>query len=93
MIITIKFLDFNDNLYILFDQVGCSHQRAWQYFVESVRRPEAFLTNKCESIANESKECLDSIPAFMGYTADKRLRGKFYLTTNNAPPFGRNYIV
>jgi hypothetical protein len=70
--------------------VGCSHQRSWQYFVESIRRPRAFLANKCEPSGNRTKECNQTIKAYMGFGADRRLRGKFYLTTNGAPPFGRN---
>uniref|UniRef100_A0A0A1XE33 Pancreatic lipase-related protein 2 n=1 Tax=Zeugodacus cucurbitae TaxID=28588 RepID=A0A0A1XE33_ZEUCU len=70
--------------------VGCSHQRAWEYFVESINRPHAFLANKCEP-KNEFGRCKDgNSRAYMGIAADRRLRGKFYLDTNNAPPFGRN---
>lgn len=73
--------------------VGCSHVRAWQYFVESIRRPEAFLTDSCESTNNESNECVQSIPAYMGFSADRRLRGKFFVRTNNVSPFGRNFPI
>ncbi|CRK95612.1 CLUMA_CG009071, isoform A [Clunio marinus] len=73
--------------------VGCSHVRAWQYFVESIRRPMAFLSDRCEQTNNESKECLQSIEAYMGFKADRRLRGKFYLTTNAVAPFGRNFPI
>lgn len=78
---------------ICFFTVGCSHVRAWQYFVESIRRPEAFLAAKCEHTNNESKECLESVPAYMGFKADRRLRGKFFLETNSAPPFGKNFPI
>lgn len=73
--------------------VGCSHVRAWQYFVESIRRPEAFLAERCETINNESEECAENVEAYMGFKADRRLRGKFYLTTNSAPPFGRHFPI
>jgi len=29
----------------------------------------------------------------MGLAADKRLRGKFYLTTNGEEPYGKGYDV
>jgi len=73
--------------------VGCSHVRAWQYFAESVRRPTAFLADRCEHTNNESKECVQSIKAFMGLQSDHRLRGKYYLDTNPEPPFGRNFPI
>lgn len=31
-----------------FRLVGCSHQRAWEYFIESIRYPLAFEANRCE---------------------------------------------
>lgn len=73
--------------------VGCSHVRAWQYFVESIRRPQAFLSERCENTNNESFECLQSVPAYMGFAANRRLRGKFFLTTNGVSPFGRNFPI
>ncbi|GAB0093979.1 inactive pancreatic lipase-related protein 1 [Sergentomyia squamirostris] len=81
--------------------VGCSHQRAWQYFVESIRRPKAFLATKCEKSRHRVKEvkrqeyedCDGSITAYMGLMADQRLRGSFYLTTNEEPPYGRNFPI
>lgn len=76
-----------------FDLVGCSHIRAWQYFVESIRRPEAFLADRCEYTNNESKECLQSVEAYMGLKSSPRLRGKYYLTTNSVTPFGRNFPI
>uniref|UniRef100_A0A336LSY7 CSON003911 protein n=1 Tax=Culicoides sonorensis TaxID=179676 RepID=A0A336LSY7_CULSO len=74
--------------------VGCSHQRAWVYFVESVRRPKAFMAERCEAALElENKNCTSNMTAYMGMKADKRLRGKFYLTTNTETPFGRNIVT
>ncbi|KAG5667207.1 hypothetical protein PVAND_015198 [Polypedilum vanderplanki] len=73
--------------------VGCSHSRAWQYFVESIYRPTAFECDRCEQTNNESKECNETIKAFMGLNADKSLRGKFFVKTNSEPPYGINYQV
>lgn len=76
--------------------VGCSHQRAWEYFVESLRRPYTFLSDKCE-ISNVAKrrtgECEPTVKAYMGMSADTRLRGNFYLSTNSEKPFGRNIPI
>lgn len=76
--------------------IGCSHQRAWQYFVESLRRPQAFLVDRCEpKNTNEIQinECDETIPAYMGINANEKLRGKFYLRTNSDTPYGKNFPV
>lgn len=54
--------------------VGCSHQRSWQYFIESIRRPKAFYAKRCEPSkkTNKNKSCPQSIKAFMGLSADSR---------------------
>ncbi|KNC33420.1 hypothetical protein FF38_09862 [Lucilia cuprina] len=70
--------------------IGCSHQRAWEYFIESIRRPYAFPANRCEP-SKLFGTCRDGNgKAFMGMGADKRLRGKFFLDTNDEPPYGKN---
>ncbi|XP_002063646.3 phospholipase A1 VesT1.02 [Drosophila willistoni] len=71
--------------------IGCSHQRAWEYFVESVRQPRAFPVQRCEASQTVGICRMGgNRNAFMGMGADPRLRGKFYLDTNDAKPFGRN---
>lgn len=58
--------------------VGCSHQRAWEYFIESIQRPNAFLATHCEpKSAPPTKSphdinCDKNISAYMGYNADTR---------------------
>ncbi|XP_064536110.1 pancreatic lipase-related protein 2 [Drosophila montana] len=70
--------------------IGCSHQRAWEYFVESIGQPLAFPVERCEP-SPKLGICRDGNGrAYMGYGADPRLRGKFYLETNGAKPFGRH---
>lgn len=86
--------EWSQNFLLFFSPlVGCSHVRAWQYFVESIRRPMAFLCDRCDQTNNESKECMQSVPAYMGFKADRRLRGKYYLTTNSVSPYGRNFPI
>ncbi|XP_061398701.1 inactive pancreatic lipase-related protein 1, partial [Musca vetustissima] len=71
--------------------IGCSHQRAWEYFIESVHYPMAFPANRCEP-SKLFGTCRDggNGKAFMGMGADKRLRGKFFLDTKGESPFGRS---
>lgn len=74
--------------------LGCSHQRSWQYFIESLKRPKGFRSRRCErSEYFDEKDCCHAdVEAFMGIAANKRLRGKFYLETNEEPPYGQNYL-
>lgn len=66
-------------IYIYIFSVGCSHQRAWQYFTESIRRPIAFLATKCESTRKNNSTsiltsggCDKNLVAYMGMHADQR---------------------
>lgn len=59
--------------------VGCSHQRAWEYFIESIQRPKGFLASHCEPKSsvlptkNHTEiNCDKNISAYMGYNADTR---------------------
>lgn len=55
------------------NSVGCSHQRAWEYFIESIYRPQSFLTSYCEPFTkNSSINCDKNVAAYMGLHADKR---------------------
>lgn len=55
-----------------------SHQRAWEYFIESIQRPSAFLATHCEPKSlvptkNHTEiDCDKNISAYMGYNADTR---------------------
>uniref|UniRef100_A0A1A9WK45 Lipase domain-containing protein n=1 Tax=Glossina brevipalpis TaxID=37001 RepID=A0A1A9WK45_9MUSC len=73
--------------------VGCSHQRAWEYFIESIRYPLAFPASRCEPSKLFGICQLDgNSKAYMGMGADRRLRGKYFLDTNDEPPYGRNAL-
>ncbi|CAD7011803.1 unnamed protein product [Ceratitis capitata] len=53
--------------------IGCSHQRAWEYFVESINNPYAFPVDKCEP-TNEFGRCKEGNGgAFMGMAADRSI--------------------
>ncbi|EAT48716.1 AAEL000268-PA [Aedes aegypti] len=75
--------------------IGCSHARAWQYFAESLTRPRAFLCDRCEHNDDNvtDSNCTMTKEVYMGMDTDRALRGKFYLTTNPEPPFGRNLPI
>jgi hypothetical protein len=93
IIIIIIIIIINLTFFTFLFLVGCSHSRAWQYFVESITRATAFECDRCEQTNNESKECVSNVTAYMGLQADKRLRGKFFVKTNSEAPFGMSYQV
>lgn len=64
--------------------MGCSHQRAWEYFIESIKRPNTFLTSHCEPSTKNSTDisCDKNITAYMGLHADKRYKISFSTKTN-----------
>ncbi|XP_040168412.1 lipase member H [Anopheles arabiensis] len=83
--------------------IGCSHARAWQYFAESLTRPQGFLCERCEPTdapatgaasrsTRDTNNCTMTREVFMGMYTDRTLRGKFYLSTNPQPPFGKNLM-
>lgn len=81
--------------------ISCSHDRAWQYYAESVLNEKGFPTVKCASYDDfVSGKCRQSTSLtsngsgevqYMGYATNRRLKGKFYLATNNREPFATNF--
>lgn len=66
----------------------CSHRRAWLYYQESVKNPNAFIALKCHSYDHFVKgECSKNETTFMGFSSDTKVRGNFYLVTH-PNPFG-----
>ncbi|KAJ8721682.1 hypothetical protein PYW07_002457 [Mythimna separata] len=67
----------------------CSHDRSWQYFVESLASPTAFqaagASNVNEWIASGG---YSNQSIYMGPLTSTRATGNFYLRTNSAQPFG-----
>lgn len=60
--------------------VGCSHQRAWEYFIESIEGSRAFLATHCELSTQQrfkNISCDKNVKAYMGLHADKRYLIKF----------------
>ncbi|XP_015586898.1 pancreatic triacylglycerol lipase isoform X2 [Cephus cinctus] len=66
----------------------CSHSRAHQFMTESIGSTSGFKARACENWKKYKEGRCDYNPVvLMGEYASTSLRGKFYLTTNDAPPF------
>ncbi|XP_063985388.1 phospholipase A1 [Diachasmimorpha longicaudata] len=71
--------------------VVCSHNRAWEFYAESVQNPRGFPATKCTKWRPEIRMCTWIADAFMGLATHPGNRGIFYLKTNKKPPFARNF--
>ncbi|XP_075226062.1 pancreatic triacylglycerol lipase-like [Lycorma delicatula] len=69
------------------DVIGrCSHQRSYWLYAESILNERPFLATSCNSWSHyKHLDCDHEI--LMGEYVDRNARGKFYLRTNNIPPF------
>ncbi|KAF7279115.1 hypothetical protein GWI33_007628 [Rhynchophorus ferrugineus] len=69
---------------------GCAHNRAWEYFAESLGNNE-FVAQKCESYEGfEQRSCNGEKKLMGGLTKlDKSASGSYYLDTNDQSPYGR----
>ncbi|KAL0105238.1 hypothetical protein PUN28_016712 [Cardiocondyla obscurior] len=66
----------------------CSHSRAHQLMTESIGSTVGFKARMCDSWEKYKEQLCDYNPVvLMGEYASTSLRGKFYLLTNDAPPF------
>ncbi|KAJ8672751.1 hypothetical protein QAD02_004011 [Eretmocerus hayati] len=66
----------------------CSHTRAYQLMTESIGSTSGFKSRSCDSWEKYKGGYCDSNPiVLMGEYASTSLRGNYFLTTNNAPPF------
>ncbi|XP_063625575.1 pancreatic lipase-related protein 3 [Cydia splendana] len=69
---------------------GCSHNRAWRLYAESVLNPGGFPATLCRRWRGSSRLCSFRVDGYMGFGARLPLSGKMYLETNESPPFARN---
>ncbi|CAH4035432.1 endothelial lipase isoform X1 [Pieris brassicae] len=69
---------------------GCSHNRAWRLYAESVQNPTGFPSTACRDWRSTSSPCVFSVDGYMGLGAQPSSNGKLYLATNDRPPFARN---
>ncbi|KAK7600947.1 hypothetical protein V9T40_008388 [Parthenolecanium corni] len=83
--------------------ISCSHDRAWQYYAESVLNEkgfpatrctnyDAFLAGVCSPLTINPRTNKTEIQ-FMGFAANPNLKGKFFLVTNSREPFATNFKV
>lgn len=75
---------------------SCSHQRAWNFFVESISVQKPFFAVRCRSYdLFEKGYCINNLITVMGLSCAKE-EGDFYLTTNSnldfAASLGKNGI-
>ncbi|CAG9759293.1 unnamed protein product [Ceutorhynchus assimilis] len=73
------------------DDEKCSHKRAWKYFVESINN-NTFFATQCHSWRDYKDGSCRGKRRLMGgfQTVDVSARGKFYLKTNSASPYGQH---
>ncbi|CAK9817304.1 Hepatic triacylglycerol lipase [Anthophora quadrimaculata] len=71
--------------------IVCGHNRAWMFYVESVKNPFGFPASRCPKWhPNIQVNCRWTPDVLMGFAVNPRIRGKFYLRTNAEAPFARN---
>ncbi|CAK1555731.1 unnamed protein product [Leptosia nina] len=69
---------------------GCSHNRAWRLYAESLRNPTGFPATTCMDWMNATSPCIFTIDGYMGFGSQPPANGKLYLKTNERSPFARN---
>ncbi|XP_030748445.1 pancreatic lipase-related protein 2-like [Sitophilus oryzae] len=69
---------------------GCAHNRAWEFFAESVN-DNRFVSQECSTWDEYNKNACNGTFKLMGGLSniDKTARGIYYLATNNQSPYGR----
>ncbi|XP_011634020.1 pancreatic lipase-related protein 2 isoform X2 [Pogonomyrmex barbatus] len=76
---------------IINQYITCGHNRAWRYYAESVENPYGFPASRCPRWRpGIHANCMWKPEAYMGFVADPKYRGKFYLSTNSRTPYARN---
>ncbi|XP_035698636.1 uncharacterized protein LOC118431502 [Branchiostoma floridae] len=85
---------FDPNL-SLDDVVDCSHNRAYEFYIESINNPCKFVSYPCRSYddfaAGGCRDCSNNACSVMGYDVDNNMagRGKQYLNTGDTGPYCR----
>lgn len=70
--------------------IGHSHMRAVEYYVESVLpgNENTFMATRCSSINSLNQGMCTETPTPMGLAASKGNKGIFFLKTNSQSPYG-----
>ncbi|RVE45509.1 hypothetical protein evm_009848 [Chilo suppressalis] len=69
---------------------GCSHNRAWRLYAESVSNPVGFPATLCMNPG--FGRCSVQTDGYLGIGARQPMSGKMYVETNERPPFARNRL-
>ncbi|XP_037972759.2 pancreatic lipase-related protein 2 isoform X1 [Plutella xylostella] len=69
---------------------GCSHNRAWRLYAETIRNPRGFPATLCRDWTSATRSCQFHTDGYMGFGAKPPMQGKMYLLTNEKPPYARN---
>ncbi|XP_026321361.1 pancreatic triacylglycerol lipase [Hyposmocoma kahamanoa] len=69
---------------------GCSHNRAWRYYAESLYNPTGFPATLCRDWKSRGNNCNFQVHGHMGVGARRPMIGKMFLETNEKPPFAKN---
>lgn len=69
--------------------MACSHGRSYEYFAESIISEIGFESYTCPNsqIDYRLDKCNKTDTILMGDPVPRDARGKYYLTTNDQPPF------
>ncbi|CAL7940741.1 unnamed protein product [Xylocopa violacea] len=67
----------------------CPHVRSYEFYAESVKNVNAFIGIKCDDSEQFiTSTCAKDETAIMGFDVPRNARGKYYLMTNSASPYG-----
>ncbi|KAK9507394.1 hypothetical protein O3M35_007259 [Rhynocoris fuscipes] len=73
--------------------MGCSHVRSQDYFTESAEKGHLFYALTCQELTKDGpNDCVDE-GALMGYPADQKLQGIFYVETGSKYPFSNTHTT
>ncbi|XP_031628396.1 hepatic triacylglycerol lipase-like [Contarinia nasturtii] len=72
--------------------MSCAHQRAPEYYAESVYpgNENNFMAVKCGSLSSLISNFCPGNPVPMGYATPQNLKGNYFLKTNEVSPYGMN---
>ncbi|KAK0172441.1 hypothetical protein PV328_005757 [Microctonus aethiopoides] len=72
--------------------INCAHGRAWNLYVESISNPFGFPASICGRWNFFVSQCSPAENVYMGFAADPKTRGRFYVETRFTYPFATNPI-
>jgi hypothetical protein len=68
---------------------SCSHLRAAEVYIESIRKPKSFVGVQCQNWEKfQNNTCCNADYAILGYGSSTTTRGLYYLRTRSSFPYG-----